>query len=390
MRKQKLIESCAEEVGDEKRFRDLCRLIEATVHHRYRKRLESLERLYAPVDPDDDTVDDPGEATETGLKKLEEELVALLEAADFEEVSGARVERALRETALLRVQMDVDLDAYERVLFYGRGASRRTETLSRWLGLRERTVEFTNYDRVLVYVRQRVPSEDDEEKRERTVVLKLFRNVPEHDIEMLLPDPEVRMRTADRLMIGVPAVISAGLLLTTKAGAQLLLLGAIVAFWVGLRDREVDLDYRTVLAALMGLMAVGSFVWRQWDKYQNRRMQFLKGLSERLYFKSLGNGGGVIHQLLGEAEDQECREAILAAFLLHTAERPLTIDALDERAEAWLHERTGTDVDFEIRDALDKLEEFRVLERTNDDRLSLLPLEQAIQRMDEAWDAEFP
>lgn len=384
MRKRQLIRACVEEAPDPDRFRELCRLLEATVHHRHRRRLESLEELYAPVDPDADTVDKEQDADGEGLQRLEDGLVELLEEADFEEISREQVHRALEESALLNVHMQVDLDEYERVLFYGRGADRRRETVSNWLGLRERQLEFTNYERVVVYVRRKAAGDG-----ESPVVMKMFRNVPEHDIEMLLPEPAVKMRTRDRLFVGVPAVISGGLLLTTKAGPQLLLLGALVAFWLGLRDREVNLDQRTVLASLMGLLAVGGFIWRQVDKFRSRKMELLKDISERLYFKSLDNGAGVIHHLLDEAEDQECREAILALFLLHEADGALTREELDERAEKWIDEHTGRDVDFEVRDALDKLVEIRVLEQDADDRLSVVPLGEALERLDEAWDSEF-
>src|SRR5262245_48049939 len=35
-------------------FQRLCQLVEATIHHEYRSRLEQMKAAYAPFDPDDD------------------------------------------------------------------------------------------------------------------------------------------------------------------------------------------------------------------------------------------------------------------------------------------------------------------------------------------------
>ena len=73
-------------------------------------------------------------------------------------------------------------------------------------------------------------------------LLKMFRNVPRADLEMLFPNTEVRMKTIDKLMIGVPAAASGVALLVTKLGPTLFLVGSLVAFWLGVHDREVRLD----------------------------------------------------------------------------------------------------------------------------------------------------
>ena len=100
-----------------------------------------------------------------------------------------------------------------------------------WIGLVSKTIAFTNYERVVVYIRFRDDYQQTKDQlpacRPGSTLLKLFQNVPKADLEMLFPNTPVRMRTVDKLLIGVPAVVSGGIVLTTKLGASLVLLGSL-------------------------------------------------------------------------------------------------------------------------------------------------------------------
>lgn len=133
------------------------------------------------------------------------------------------------------------------------------ETLRRWLGLRKVPIEFLNYERVLVYVKFK-PAEhflargrDLGELRFRpgSMMLKLFRNIPQGDLESLFPNSEVRMRPIDKLTLGVPALASGLVVLFTKLGAALGLVFLFLGFHLGLRDTEPDFDH-AALALLAG------------------------------------------------------------------------------------------------------------------------------------------
>ena len=49
---QKLADDPAVTIFEREQFRQFCQLIEATIHHEYRTRLEELKAAYAPFDPD--------------------------------------------------------------------------------------------------------------------------------------------------------------------------------------------------------------------------------------------------------------------------------------------------------------------------------------------------
>jgi hypothetical protein len=71
-------------------------------------------------------------------------------------------------------------------------------------------------------------------------------------------------------------------------------------------------------------------------QFKNRKIQFMKALSENLDFRNLDNDAGVFHFLLDAAEE-EVTEEVLAYHFPRTAARPLTAAELDRRIS-----RTGS------------------------------------------------
>ena len=91
-------------------------------------------------------------------------------------------------------------------------------------------------------------------------------------------------------------------------------------------------------------------------KFQRQSLLHQKILSDNVYYRNVNNNAGIFDYIIGEAEEQECKEAFLAYyFLLAPGDGP-TEDALDRRIEAWLQQTFGADVDFECDDALAKLD----------------------------------
>jgi hypothetical protein len=179
------------------------------------------------------------------------------------------------------VRLHVNYDDFDEVLVFKRGETLRTETIRRWFGLRKRTLTFVNYDRVLIYVRFKDAAHFRRRRRKRlhfvpgTVFIKLFQNIPKADVEMLFPNAEVRMKFTDKLAIGLPALVSGAIVALTKLGATAVLVGALIAFWMGWRKDEVKLDQ----AALLGLAAGFSrsaAILAPVQQFCNRKIRFLK------------------------------------------------------------------------------------------------------------------
>lgn len=401
-RKSSIVTMCADEVPADERdsFQAFAELLASLLHHEFRARLEALKDAYHPFNPDTDTrtvgelsADDRAAAQE----RLVGELSALAEAANFERVSSEDLEHAFAEEGLLKVRLEADFGDFEQVLFYRRGEHTREEQVKRLFGLRRRSITLTNFAKVLVYVKfkdaahfggsgkkvDRLPFEPE------STIIKLFQDVPRADLEMLFPNARVRMRGKDKLLIGVPAVVSGVIVIVTKVLAALLPVLLLLAFWLGVRHEPVELNHGQLLALAAGLAALGGYVARQLGTFKNRKIQFMKALSENLYFRNLDNDAGVFHHLLDAAEEEEVKEAVLAYHFLRTAEGPLTADELDRRIEGWFASRWDATFDFEVDDGVGKLRRLRLADEDGQGRLTAVSLDEAKRRLDETWDNLF-
>jgi hypothetical protein len=327
-------------------------------------------------------------------KQLVSELTAVLDAANFEKITAEDLQQALGEESLFQIRLEVDFDDFEDVIFFRRGESIKEETLVKFFGLSKKKFQFTNYERVAIYIKfKEKPYFDSQERKNLyfepgATIIKLFHNVPKADLEMLFPNSKVRMKTIDKIIIGVPAAVSGMIVLVTKLGASLLLVGSVISFWLGLKDQEVQIKQQHLIALGAGLGTLGGFLFRQINKYKNRKIKFMKALSDNLYFKNLDNNAGVFYHLIDAAEEEEFKEAVLAYYFLLTAKETLTKKELDDRIENWLAEKWDCHIDFEIGDAVDKLQRLELIE-VDADHFRCVPLSTAKQQLDTIWDNFF-
>lgn len=205
---------------------------------------------------------------------------------------------------------------------------------------------------------------------------------------MLFPNTEVRMKTTDKLVIGVPAAISGVVVVSSKLGATMVLLGAAGAFWLGVRDEPVVIDQTALIALATGFAALGAYLWKQFSNFKNRKILFMKALADNLYFRNLDNNVGVFHRLIDDAEEEESKGVILASYFLLTRGEA-TADQLDQVIEAWLQEQGSDAVDFEVSDALAKLKRLGLAEQQDDGRWRSVPLDAARAKLDVLWDDQF-
>ncbi len=365
-------------------FRSLGRLVSALYHFEFHDREQSV------IDAWEQAEDDA--AAQAAVRR---ELTGLLDAANYVEVTMDELHDAMARESLIPLRLQVDLDDYEELLIYRRGSQRQTVQVSKWKGLRTRERTVTVEDRIVVLTQVKPGTwfrERDIDPAERNLVpgqvsLKQFQRVPRADIEMLLPSTQVRFRPIDSLLVGLPAVASGIAVLATKLLSTLGLIFVLVGAWLGLRDEQPELDQGALVVLFGGLATLGGFLFRQWTKLKNRRVTYLKRLSETLYFRTLADGPGVLHTLLSAAEQQEVLEVLLAyRFLLETPEG-LTGSELDLEVEHWLRATCHRDIDFHVDDALGKLRALEIVE--GGPRLRSRPLPEALARLDQRWDDLF-
>ena len=399
--KKDVITLCCQEGSlsepDINEFKSVCNLINSLFHFQFHRNLETLKHCYSPVNPDADTQTifpvsaDDKQQRETQLLT---ELKALLDAANFEEITRADLDRALLEESLFKIRLQVDFNDFEHILFFRRGESTKQETLVNWFGLSKKDITFQNYERVVIYVKYKDQTYFDQQGRKDlfftpgSTLRKLFQNIPSADLEMLFPNTEVRMKTIDKVMIGVPDAVGGIVMLVTKLGATFLLTGALLAFWLGLSDEPVVLDQKSLLALAAGFGTLGGFLWKQFNNFKNRKIKFMKTLADNLYFKNLDNNTGVFHRLIDAAEEEENKEVILAYYFLLRSGQAITASQLDKNIEDWFQQNQNTTIDFDVLDAIRKLKELDMVDIT-DDKVKAKSLQQVKQKLNQIWDDHF-
>jgi hypothetical protein len=292
------------------------------------------------------------------------------------------------------------------VRFYRRGRHTEYFEVSEWFGLRRRKVEAEVYDDVVLMVAMKTHAEIASKRELKTlqrrkiqpgsVLLKYFRNIASADLNMLFPNVRVVMSRLDKLALSVPALIG-GIPIVLKLYATITVLFLVLGFYLGVSSTVQDKDMKLALAALSGVVAFGGFIVQQWVKYQRQSLKYQMELNDNVYYRNINNNAGIFDYVIGAAEDQECKEAFLAYHFLLTAAAPPTVEELDGAIEAWLLGTFGVALDFEVDDALAKLERLGLLKRQTEGRpgqdavcLSVLPLDGALAQLHRAWDNCFP
>jgi hypothetical protein len=195
------------------------------------------------------------------------------------------------------------------------------------------------------------------------------------------------MSWLDQLTLGVPAVIG-GVPILIKLASTVAVLFVVAGFYLGLTGTIHDNDFDRALAALSGLFALGAFMLRQWGNFHRQSLIHQKHLTDNIYYRNVNNNSGIFNYLIGEAEEQDWKEALLAYYALLTADSPLPREALDRRIEELLARVFGIAADFEIDDALARLKRLDLLGENNG-QLSALPLPGALARLDKEWNDFF-
>jgi hypothetical protein len=112
-------------------------------------------------------------------------------------------------------------------------------------------------------------------------------------------------------------------------------------------------------------------------------------LARNLYFRNLDNDAGVFHNLLDAAEEAEVKETLLGWYFLRTADRPLSAHELDDAIEQWFAEHWSCRLNFEVDDCVAKLRRLGLAEEADGEKLTAVPLAEALRRLDERWDRSF-
>lgn len=391
-------------------FRNFAQLLGASLHHTYHERLEALKATFDHLDPDRDTLarEAPDEAERKRREsQLLEVLGSILERANYRPLSPEQLQHALDGRSMINLDLRIDFDDFEQMLFYWRGATTLpVPPAPKWQFWRKTGGEMDVFQRVVLLIRFKDASYFEARglKLEQLrftpgkMYLYLYKLIPKLDLEVLFPNVEIHMTLKDRLLFAIPA-LGAAVPMILKALPQFLLVIGVILFVtlgpasverMGLKGGQIS-SYLPVLVALLSMAVVfGGFAVKQYLGYKNKKLKFLKDVTDTLFFRNLVSNAGVFHALVDAGEEEEAKEILLAAHQLLKSDSALSADELDTRIEAWLQAQ-GVDVDFDVHKALATMQDIHLngrglLRQKGSEAYELLPLDQACGLLDEIWD----
>lgn len=411
-RKSEIIRLACEEGSfspeDQEKFRSFCKMTESIYHFEFHKKLEYLKENYYPFNPDNDTRTihqySPDE-----IRKCEDNLLEnfkeILNNANYEQITEADLAYAMEKESLFKISIFVDFDDFDSQVIFYRGTATQKATLKKWLIQTVKT-DVPVFERIAIFIKFKDAAYFETKKRKNlqfepgSMIIKLFKNIPKADMEMLFPNTQVRMKPKDVVLM-VGSLIGGGIAVFLKASAGLIAMASV--FWFLTRSFVLNggempnlgpAQISAMVAGGSALAAIGAYALKQWNSYKNRKIRFMKILGDNLYFKNLDNNAGVFHHIIDAAEEEECKEAVLGYYFLLRSENGLTESALDDVIEAWLEKKYNVLIDFEIKDALRKLETLELCRITGQNEngeniYQTLSLDAACKKMDDVWDNYF-
>lgn len=376
-------------VVEQGQFRTISRLLASLFHFEFLKTIEELSDDYAPFDPDRETA----RLTEVHaldrtklLDKLFTTFNKMLERANYQHVTEDQLKEALQGRSRWGLSMDVDFSVFDRLAVFVRGKITGKRGFRNWKRLwKLEEVEIPIFRRLVVMLKLREDAKVriGPEVNANGVYVKIFKDIPREDIEMLLPGAKLKMTNLDKSKVSFP-----------------LLTFFILAFWnvifvpllkfIGLAFVQGPVGAGA--ASLYGIaFASGTYGYRSYYSYNFTKNQYSLQLTRSLYYQNLDNNAGVFYALLNEAEHQEWREALLGYYCLLKFAPPegFTAPQLDGCVEKLLDGKCQLKVDFEVSDALKKMERLKLVQTSEGGLLRAVPMPEAIERLHEAWEKQF-
>ncbi|KAK6912908.1 Protein of unknown function DUF3754 [Dillenia turbinata] len=212
------------------------------------------------------------------------------------------------------------------------------------------TIQEPTFDRIIVVYRQA----GSKTKPERGIFVKHFRNIPMADLEIVLPEkknpgltPMDWVKFLGSAVVGLVAVISS--LEMPKAD-----------LWV----------IFAVLSTLLGYCAKTYFTFQaNMAAYQNL-------ITQSMYDKQLDSGKGTLLHLCDDVIQQEVKEVIISFFIL-MEQGKATLEDLDLRCEELIKEEFGEICNFDVDDAVQKLEKLGIVSQDSIGRYFCVSLKRA-------------
>ena len=363
----------------------------------YAARLFEIEQDYEPFNPDSDLIVSRTFTRDERFNKrqrLVANMTKLLEQANYTRIDTDKVELILTSDSHYGLDLHVDLSAFDELLVFYRGASKRSENRRniRKLYLKNEAIDVPIFQRLCVVFKlkpeevrirevmvERSCNRKEAEKivkRLRSMLppqikpdfiyLKLFKNMPRSDIEMVFPNTRVRFRMFDKIRLGVTAGSGLGMGVFGTVGK------------IAVASNPIALA-----GAMVGLCGIA---FRQATSFVNQRNRYMVTMAQNLYFHALADNRGVTTLLASRAAEEDIKEEMLL-YSVMAKERVTRRDLgdVDRAIEQYLLNTFNVTVNFDLEDALSRLLADGIVTEQDGVFQTLSPSE-ASQHIDVKWD----
>lgn len=211
------------------------------------------------------------------------------------------------------------------------------------------TIQEPTFDRIIVVYRAGTSAKSD-----RGIYVKHFRHIPMADLEIVLPEKKNPSLTPmDWVKFLVSAIVG------------------LVAVVSSLELPKADIWVMfAILSTVIGYCAKTYFTFQQnMATYQNL-------ITQSMYDKQLDSGRGTLLHLCDDVIQQEVKEVIISFFIL-MEQGKATLEDLDLRCEELLKEEFGVRCNFDVDDAVQKLDKLGIVTRDTIGRYYCVGLKRA-------------
>ena len=365
----------------------------------YTAHLHELQQAYEPFSPDSDLLV-TRQYSESEAKVLRARVVDdvrwLLKHANYTSVDPAQF-KLLAAGSDYGLDLEVDMHAFDEIHIYYRGKSMRTGKRRSKKGFYLRSEDYNvpifqrlclvfklkpfearvrdvmadkrcdkaKAEKIVEKMRRLLPPEI----KDSNIYVKLFKNIPQSDLEMVFPNTRIKFRMMDKVKLG-----------TTAGGG----IGAGVFGAAG----KIALLSTNPVAAAGAAIGLGGVAFRQAMNVVNQKNRYMVTMAQNLYFHAMADNRGAMTKLADRAAEEDIKEEMLLYAVL--AKERVRIDQLqevDEAIELYLKRTYEREIDFDVAEALGRLVADGIVTQAPDGTLLALPPGEAALHIDKLWDS---
>ncbi|KAF7819338.1 uncharacterized protein G2W53_024793 [Senna tora] len=256
----------------------------------------------------------------------------------------------------LKKDDDINFEADQDDFYVERKRLENMELSARNL-LSKTTIQEPTFDRIIVVYRFKIHGllrASTKLKAERGIYVKHFKNIPMADMEIVLPEkknpgltPMDWVKFIGSAVVGLVAVVS-----------------------------SLEMPKADLWVMMAVLVSVVTYCAKTYFTFQQNMASYQNLITQSMYDKQLDSGKGTLLHLCDDVIQQEVKEVIVSFYILMEQGKATRQD-LDQWCEELIKEEFGESCNFDVDDAVHKLEKLGIVTRDSIGRYQCVGLKRA-------------